>query len=212
MKHMIERPSRPHDPTVVSSSPSGPPPITEQHILDLENLINLSRELLNLTYCKECPSITSTREICPRSKQFPRGYGEDLLNRMLSPSLGPKVKQLEMQDMVLSHGACSICPRCMLFRTRVEADSLQHLSARYCPLMPPPRSTIAAAFSPDGKNTCFHTASNCTPILFHTHSGDHTVKIIDCHTGSCLKVLNWSSKDTLGAATHKILVEVVTLL
>lgn len=34
---------------------------------------------------------------------------------------------------------------------RVEAESLLHLSAKYCPLLPPPRSTIAAAFSPDGK-------------------------------------------------------------
>ncbi|XP_015887571.3 uncharacterized protein LOC107422615 isoform X1 [Ziziphus jujuba] len=59
----------------------------------------------------------------------------------------------------------------------VEAESLRHLSAKYCPLLPPPRSTIAAAFSPDGKT------------LASTH-GDHTVKIIDCQTGSCLKVLS----------------------
>ncbi|XAR62714.1 hypothetical protein NMG60_11017571 [Bertholletia excelsa] len=59
----------------------------------------------------------------------------------------------------------------------VEIESLQHLSAKYCPLMPPPRSTIAAAFSPDGKT------------LASTH-GDHTVKIIDCQTGRCLKVLS----------------------
>ena len=58
----------------------------------------------------------------------------------------------------------------------VEADSLHHLSAKYCPLLPAPRSTIAAAFSPDGK------------VLASTH-GDHTVKIIDCETGRCLKVL-----------------------
>ncbi|CAI9117977.1 OLC1v1019473C1 [Oldenlandia corymbosa var. corymbosa] len=59
----------------------------------------------------------------------------------------------------------------------VEAESLQHLLADYCPLLPPPRSTIAAAFSPDGKT------------LASTH-GDHTVKIIDCQTGKCLKVLS----------------------
>ncbi|KAL3506291.1 hypothetical protein ACH5RR_031673 [Cinchona calisaya] len=59
----------------------------------------------------------------------------------------------------------------------VEAESLQHLTADYCPLLPPPRSTIAAAFSPDGKT------------LASTH-GDHTVKIIDCRTGKCLKVLS----------------------
>ena len=59
---------------------------------------------------------------------------------------------------------------------RVEVDSLQHLLARYCPLMSPLRSTTATSFSPDGKT------------LASTH-GDHTVKIIDCHIGSCLKVL-----------------------
>ncbi|GER55633.1 transducin family protein / WD-40 repeat family protein, partial [Striga asiatica] len=61
-------------------------------------------------------------------------------------------------------------------RSWAEAESLLHLSAKYCPLQPPPRSTIAAAFSPDGKT------------LASTH-GDHTVKIIDCQTGTCLKVL-----------------------
>ncbi|KAF7126585.1 hypothetical protein RHSIM_Rhsim11G0185200 [Rhododendron simsii] len=35
---------------------------------------------------------------------------------------------------------------------RVEAKSLRHLSAKDYPLMPPPWSTIAAAFSPSGKN------------------------------------------------------------
>ncbi|XP_064947993.1 uncharacterized protein LOC135598322 isoform X1 [Musa acuminata AAA Group] len=59
----------------------------------------------------------------------------------------------------------------------VEAESLRHLSAKYSPLVPPPRSTIAAAFSSDG-NT-----------IASTH-GDHTVKIIDCQTGNCLKVLS----------------------
>ncbi|KAK0606742.1 hypothetical protein LWI29_003659 [Acer saccharum] len=59
----------------------------------------------------------------------------------------------------------------------VEAESLRYLSAKYCTLLPSPRSTIAAAFSSDGKS------------LASTH-GDHTVKIIDCQTGSCLKVLH----------------------
>ncbi|KAL6646796.1 hypothetical protein ACP70R_015490 [Stipagrostis hirtigluma subsp. patula] len=58
-----------------------------------------------------------------------------------------------------------------------ESQSLHRWCAKYCPLLPPPRSTIAAAFSPDGKT------------LASTH-GDHTVKIIDCHTGKCLKVLS----------------------
>lgn len=59
----------------------------------------------------------------------------------------------------------------------LEEESLKHYSAKYCPLVPPPRSTIAAAFSPDGS------------ILASTH-GDHTVKIICYETGTCLKVLS----------------------
>jgi len=59
----------------------------------------------------------------------------------------------------------------------LEEESLRHYSAKYCHIVPPPRSTIAAAFSPDGS------------ILASTH-GDHTVKIICCQTGTCLKVLS----------------------
>ena len=33
---------------------------------------------------------------------------------------------------------------------RLEAESLRNCTAKYCPLQPAPRSTIAAAFSPDG--------------------------------------------------------------
>jgi activator-of-BECN1-regulated-autophagy protein 1 len=58
----------------------------------------------------------------------------------------------------------------------LERDMLKKLSGVYCKLKPPPRSTIAAAFSPDGK------------YLASTH-GDHTVKIICCRTGECLNVL-----------------------
>uniref|UniRef100_A0A0A8YM16 Uncharacterized protein n=1 Tax=Arundo donax TaxID=35708 RepID=A0A0A8YM16_ARUDO len=58
----------------------------------------------------------------------------------------------------------------------VESQSMHHWSAKYCPLVPAPRSTIAAAFSPDGR------------AVASTH-GDHTVKIIDCQTGKCLKEL-----------------------
>ncbi|BFI40351.1 activating molecule in BECN1-regulated autophagy protein 1 [Marchantia polymorpha subsp. ruderalis] len=65
----------------------------------------------------------------------------------------------------------------MALVTWLEAESLSHSTAKYCPLQPAPRSTIAAAFSPDG-NT-----------LASTH-GDHTVKIICCRTGFCLKVLS----------------------
>ena len=47
----------------------------------------------------------------------------------------------------------------------------------YCPLLPPPRSTIAACFRPDGA------------VLASTH-GDHTVKLIDASTGACVCTLS----------------------
>ncbi|GAB2295355.1 hypothetical protein Dimus_029526 [Dionaea muscipula] len=78
----------------------------------------------------------------------------------------------------------------------VEAESLRHLSAKYCPLLPPPRSTIAAAFSPDGK------------ALASTH-GDHTVKIIDCYTGDCLKVLSGHRRTPWVVRFHPLYPEIL---
>ncbi|MQM06323.1 hypothetical protein Taro_039144 [Colocasia esculenta] len=78
----------------------------------------------------------------------------------------------------------------------VEAESLQHLTAKYCPLLPPPRSTIAAAFSPDGKT------------LASTH-GDHTVKIIDCQTGNCLKVLSGHRRTPWVVRFHPLYPEIL---
>ena len=40
----------------------------------------------------------------------------------------------------------------IFFSWKVEGEPLQHLSAKYCSLGLPPNSTIAAAFSSDGKN------------------------------------------------------------
>ncbi|CAL0326846.1 unnamed protein product [Lupinus luteus] len=106
-------------------------------------------------------SLLVRREISPRTKHVTkRQWGEASKSKSGSYSRPKKV----VRDA--RHGLLSW----------VEAESLRHLSAKYCPLLPPPRSTIAAAFSPDGK------------VLASTH-GDHTVKIIDCETGSCLKVL-----------------------
>ncbi|XP_030551546.1 uncharacterized protein LOC115756015 [Rhodamnia argentea] len=78
----------------------------------------------------------------------------------------------------------------------VEAVSLRHLSAKYCPLVPPPRSTIAAAFSPDGK------------ILASTH-GDHTVKLIDSQTGSCSKVLRGHRRTPWVVRFHPLYPEIL---
>lgn len=78
----------------------------------------------------------------------------------------------------------------------VEAKSLHHLSAKYCPLSPPPRSTIAAAFSLDGKT------------IASTH-GDHTVKIIDCQTGRCLKILSGHRRTPWVVRFHPLCTEIL---
>ena len=61
-------------------------------------------------------------------------------------------------------------------RSWAESDALRHCTATYSELRPAPRSTIAAAYSPDGT------------LLASTH-GDHTVKLLDCRTGRCVRVL-----------------------
>ncbi|KAG6423037.1 hypothetical protein SASPL_113420 [Salvia splendens] len=77
-------------------------------------------------------------------------------------------------------------------RSWVESGSLLHISAKYCPLQPPPRSTIAAAFSPDGKTL----ASTQTPWVVRFHplypdilasgSLDHEVRLWDAKTAECI--------------------------
>ncbi|XP_027353563.1 uncharacterized protein LOC113863956 [Abrus precatorius] len=112
--------------------------------------------------------------------------GSNVFNLLARREISPRTKYVAKWHWVeASKSKSSSCsrPKNVVVRDArrgllswVEAESLRHLSAKYCPLLPPPRSTIAAAFSPDGK------------VLASTH-GDHTVKIIDCETGSCLKVL-----------------------
>ncbi|KAF7804583.1 Activating molecule in BECN1-regulated autophagy protein 1 [Senna tora] len=107
-------------------------------------------------------SLLAQREISPRTKHVPkRHWGETSKSKPGSCSCSKNEVARDARSGLLSW---------------VEAESLRHLSAKYCSLLPPPRSTIAAAFSPDGK------------VLASTH-GDHTVKIIDCESGNCLKVL-----------------------
>ncbi|KAL6968119.1 hypothetical protein U1Q18_033922 [Sarracenia purpurea var. burkii] len=108
-------------------------------------------------------SLLVRREVSPSTKCLPRWRWGDGSKRDADFLVGPRIEAARDSKRGLF--------------SWVEAESLRHLSAKYCPLVPPPRSTIAAAFSADGKT------------LASTH-GDHTVKIIDCQTGSCLKVLS----------------------
>ncbi|GBG82711.1 hypothetical protein CBR_g36239 [Chara braunii] len=78
----------------------------------------------------------------------------------------------------------------------LEADSIRNFSAKYCHLDPPPRSTIAAAFSPDGSS------------LASTH-GDHTVKVVSCRTGACLKVLYGHRRTPWVVRFHPLIPQIV---
>ncbi|CAD5333886.1 unnamed protein product [Arabidopsis thaliana] len=76
----------------------------------------------------------------------------------------------------------------------VEAESLQHLSAKYCPLGAPPRSTIAAAFSTDGR-TLASTQRTPWVVRFHPHhseivasgSLDLEVRLWNTTTSECIR-------------------------
>ncbi|XP_020679337.1 uncharacterized protein LOC110097352 isoform X2 [Dendrobium catenatum] len=124
--------------------------------------------------------LLARREISPRAKcSSKKIWGETSKWRV--DCSGPKCDVTDAKHALLSW---------------VESESLCHLLAKYCPLLPPPRSTIAAAFSSDGKT------------LASTH-GDHTVKIIDCHTGSCLKVLSGHRRTPWVVRFHPLYPEIL---
>lgn len=128
----------------------------------------------DLKYSPDCTP--SSRSDPHPSSLRPRNVFQLLSLREISPYSKNSAKKSNT-------GTDGYGPRCEIIDARksliswVEADSLRNLSAKYCPLLPPPRSTIAATFTSDGEK------------LASTH-GDHTVKIIDCQSGSCLKVLS----------------------
>ncbi|XP_057964079.1 uncharacterized protein LOC131155156 isoform X2 [Malania oleifera] len=157
-----------HGPDAPSSSSSQP------QIPPLQPALNRSdRNLFHLLV---------RREISPRTRHTPkRLWGEAF--------------KLNSDSLYRSKSEAARDARHGLF-SWVEAESLRHLSAKYCPLVPPPRSTIAAAFSPDGRT------------LASTH-GDHTVKIIDCHTGSCLKVLSGHRRTPWVVRFHPLYPEIL---
>ncbi|CAM6099134.1 unnamed protein product [Calypogeia fissa] len=130
---------------------------------------------------------SSSQPSCSRYHPYARKKhpGENVLRLLALREVAPSVKRSSRRlwgDAAASSVSCSGHYREVTDAKRaliswLEAESLRHCTAKYCPLQPAPRSTIAAAFSPDG-NT-----------LASTH-GDHTVKIICCRTGYCLKVLS----------------------
>lgn len=151
-----------------SASPSGSHPAFG-HFSSQSSLKHSHRNVLQLL---------AWREVSPRSKHSSkRLWGET----SKCDSIGRRFERTDARHALVSW---------------VEAESLRHLAAEYCPLMPPPRSTIAAAFSSDGKT------------LASTH-GDHTVKVIDCQTGSCLKVLSGHRRTPWVVRFHPLCSEVL---
>ncbi|CAA7024572.1 unnamed protein product [Microthlaspi erraticum] len=132
---------------------------------------------------------SSPRSLIPPRKSvanFHRRRGRSVFNLLVQREMSPKAKFVPRKRWGKSRWYTD--PSCksdiepmkdagQSLVSWVEAESLNYLSSKYCALGPPPRSTIAAAFSSDGKT------------IASTH-GDHTVKIIDCETGNCLKVLS----------------------
>ncbi|TVU32442.1 hypothetical protein EJB05_24173 [Eragrostis curvula] len=126
-------------------------------------------------------ALVSRRQTPSPRKSRQRNIFHLLTQREVSPRTKHQAKRIWSSPLKCDGGSIEL--RCADTDAKqdifswAESQSLHHWSAKYCPLVPPPRSTIAAAFSPDGKT------------LASTH-GDHTVKVIDCHTGKCLKVLS----------------------
>ncbi|XP_022771364.1 uncharacterized protein LOC111314361 isoform X2 [Durio zibethinus] len=129
----------------------------DQASLQSQPSSNCNRSSKNVVHLLE------KREVSHRTKYVPkRGWGKACKQNSDSSS-GPNGEPIRDARSGLVSWA--------------EQASLQRLSGKYCALVPPPRSTIAAAFSHDGRT------------LASTH-GDHTVKIIDYEMGKCLKVLS----------------------
>ncbi|KAG8372798.1 hypothetical protein BUALT_Bualt12G0104500 [Buddleja alternifolia] len=124
--------------------------------------------------------LLAQREVSPRTKRSPRRFWGKVSSHIGSCRTKSESAKDVRQELL----------------SWAEAESLLHLSANYCPLLPPPRSTIAAAFSPDGKT------------LASTH-GDHTVKIIDCQTRKCLKVLSGHRRTPWVVRFHPLYPEVL---
>ncbi|KAJ6825073.1 uncharacterized protein M6B38_378410 [Iris pallida] len=152
-------------------------------------------------------STTASSSSCPSSSQsvtFSSLSHRNVLRLLALREISPRAKHSSKRLWAETEKQRSNCiaQRCETIDARhalvswVEAESLRHLSAKYCPLLPPPRSTIAAAFSSDGKT------------LASTH-GDHTVKIIDCRTGRCLKVLSGHRRTPWVVRFHPLYSEIL---
>ncbi|KAD2223655.1 hypothetical protein E3N88_41610 [Mikania micrantha] len=118
----------------------------------------------------------SKREISPRIKRYlSRSSG----GRTFDPNHRTYVKPKSERARDSRHELLSW----------VEAESLGCLSATYCSLMPSPRSTIAAAFSPEGKilaSTQYVRFNPLRPEILASGSLDHEVRLWNAVTSECI--------------------------
>ncbi|KAK3417131.1 hypothetical protein EUGRSUZ_H02881 [Eucalyptus grandis] len=166
-------------PSTSSTSPPPPPPPHRQQMQAPR--ASSSGQPTSRRSTGNVFKLLARREVSPRSKHSLKKFWGEASECQLCPFQQSYEAVRDVRRSLISW---------------VEAFSLQHLSAKYCPLMPPPRSTIAAAFSPDGK------------ILASTH-GDHTVKLIDSQTGSCLKVLRGHRRTPWVVRFHPLYPEIL---
>ena len=96
----------------------------------------VARQKLHCTPCN-CSWRCLTRCVLCRRQQ------QSLTNLLFERQFAPCSKR------TCSQSTSEQSTRCI--DSWAEGDSLKRCSATYCQLTPPPRSTIAAAFSPDGK-------------------------------------------------------------
>ncbi|KAJ0252585.1 WD_REPEATS_REGION domain-containing protein [Hirschfeldia incana] len=142
---------------------------------------------------------SSLRSMIPPRKSltnFHRRRGRSVLSMLVQREISPKGKFVQRKQRWSKTRFCTMKQTRQSLLSWVEAESLQHLSAKYCPFEHSPRSTIAASFSSDGKT------------LASTH-GDHTVKIIDFQTGNCLKVLSGHHRTPWVVRFHPLDSEIV---
>lgn len=168
-------------PSTSSTSPPPPPPPHRQQMQAPRASSSSSGQPTSRRSTGNVFKLLARREVSPRSKHSLKKFWGEASECQLCPFRQSYEAVRDVRRSLISW---------------VEAFSLQHLSAKYCPLMPPPRSTIAAAFSPDGK------------ILASTH-GDHTVKLIDSQTGSCLKVLRGHRRTPWVVRFHPLYPEIL---
>ena len=119
-------------------------------IVCLGSLLLKFTDIVGISSGRNVFYLTALREICPTTNHVPkRRWGEASNSKPCPRDARRGLLSWYTHKLSLSICISLFVNKWKLF-FRVEAETLRRLSAKYCPLEPPPRSTIAAAFSPDG--------------------------------------------------------------